>query len=200
MPPLDATMICQQCSRPAFYQVGNEAIPLCLDCWSKLEETNFRKFLMSAAMANQALDDMNAVTGLSGIGGRIPVAAIASAFRRSSVYNNITVTNSQIGVINTGDLAKIDAAITMTAGSDADAIGRQLRDLTQTVLDARDVAADQKRELIELIQALSEQVVSGRKKSVVLSLLHSIEERAKGANAIIQLVGPLITSITQLFG
>jgi hypothetical protein len=59
----------------------------------------------------------------------------------------------------------------MTAGSDADAIGRQLRELTQAVVDARDIAAEQKKELIELIQALSEQVVSARKKPVIASLL-----------------------------
>ena len=115
------------------------------------------------------------------------------------MYNNINVSNSQVGVINTGDLAKIDAAITMTAGSDADAIGRQLRELTQAVLDAGDIAAEQKKELIELIQALSEQVVSARKKPVIMSLLRSIEERAKGANAILQLVMALKGFIAQLF-
>jgi hypothetical protein len=183
-------MRCHQCPRPAFYAVamGENRFPLCIDCWSKLEETKFRQFLMNAALQIQAMDDMDEISRLGSTGGRIPVAAIAGAFRRGPVYNNITVTNSQVGVINTGDLAKIDAAITMTAGSDADAIGRQLRDLTQAVLDARDIGADQKKELIELIQALSEQIVSARKKPVIISLLRSIEERAKGVNAILQLV------------
>jgi uncharacterized Zn ribbon protein len=121
-------MKCHQCERPALYEVGD--IPLCLECWSKLQEANFREFLMNAAMANQALDDMDAVTGIRSVEGRIPVAAMAGAFRRGSVYNNINVSNAQIGVINTGDLAKIDAAITLSAGSDADAIGRIVKDLT----------------------------------------------------------------------
>jgi hypothetical protein len=192
-------MRCHQCPRPAFYEVGDEKIPLCLDCWSKFEEANFRKFLMNAAMMNQTMDHMDEITGLGRTGGRIPVAAIAGAFRRSAVYNNIKVTNSQVGMINTGDLAKIDAAITMTAGSDADAIGRQVRELTQAVVDARDIAQEQKKELVELIQALSEQVVSARKKPVMASLLRSIEERAKGANAIIQLVMSLKETIEQFF-
>jgi hypothetical protein len=155
---------------------------------------------MNAAMLNQAQDDMDRIIPIGPPSARIPVAAMAGAFRRgNAVYNNIQVTNSQIGVINTGDLAKIDAAITMTTGSDADAIGRQLRELTQAVLDAGNIASEQKKELIELIQALSEQIVSARKKPVIASLLRSIEERAKGAHAIVQLVMTLKGVIGQFF-
>jgi hypothetical protein len=82
-------MRCQQCPRPAFYSVGEQNIPLCIDCGSKLEETNFRRFLMNAAMQNQAMSDMDEISGLGTSGGRIPVAAIAGAFRRGAVYNNI---------------------------------------------------------------------------------------------------------------
>jgi hypothetical protein len=201
-------MKCQQCERPAFYdlgdQRGDQRIPLCLDCYSKLveanskvEEANFRKFLMTAAVANQAMDQ-NPFGSL--LGGRIPVAAIAGAFRRGSVYNNINVSNAQIGVINTGDLAKIDAAITMTAGSDADAVGRIVKGLTEAIVNAQDIAAENKKELVEIIQALSEQIVSSRKKSVIMSLMTAIEERAKGMHAIVQLVSSLKGAIGLLFG
>src|SRR5262249_9006209 len=113
-------MKCQQCERPAFYELGDQRIPLCIECYSKvveaeskLYEANFRKFLMNAAMINQANDDMDRIIPLASGGGRIPVAAIAGAFGRGSVSNNFNVTNSQIGVINTGDLQRIDAAITL---------------------------------------------------------------------------------------
>jgi hypothetical protein len=200
-------MKCQQCERPGFYEVGDKSIPLCVECCSKvvetqskLEEANFRKFLMNAAMLNQANDEMDRIIPLGSGGGRIPVAEIAGAFRRGSVYNNINVSNAQIGVINTGDLAKIDAAITMTAGSDADAAGRRLKDLTQAIVNANDIADENKNELVELIQALSEQIVTSRKKSVIMSLMTAIEERAKGMHAIVQLVISLKGVIGQLFG
>jgi hypothetical protein len=155
---------------------------------------------MNAAMTNQALDDMDAMVGFGRSGGRIPVAAIAQAFRRGSVYNSINVNNSQVGLINTGDLAKIDAAITLTAGSDADAVGRDLKALAEAIIEAKNIEAETKKELIELLQGISEQVVSGRKKSVVGSLLKAVEERAKGLNAIVQLVSSLRAGIAQLFG
>jgi predicted translin family RNA/ssDNA-binding protein len=53
---------------------------------------------------------------------------------------------------------------------------------------------------VELIQALSVEIVRSRKKSVIASLLGTIEERAKGLNAIVQLVSSLKGVIGQLFG
>jgi hypothetical protein len=159
-------MKCQQCERPALYEFGDKSIPLCIECYSKLAEANsklaeanFQQFLMHAAMANQALDQISFIAPFASRGGRIPVAAIAGAFRRGSVSNNFNVTNSQIGVINTGDLRRIDAAITLTAGTDAEAVGHQLKELTQAIIDAQDMAAETKKELVELIQALSDEIV-----------------------------------------
>lgn len=196
-------MRCHQCPRPAFYVVGQEGeqgVPLCLDCWSKLETVNYRKFLMNAAMMNQAADDMDMVTGIPLGGGRIPVAAMARAMQRSNVYNNINVNNSQVGVINTGDLAKIDAAITLSQGSDVEAIATILKSLTETIVRANEIEANSKKELIELITALSEEIVRSKKQSVIMSLLVAIEERAKGLNAVVQLAGALKVAIYGFFG
>jgi endonuclease III len=88
----------------------------------------------------------------------------------------------------------------LTAGTDAEAAGRQLKELTQAIIDAQDIAAETKKELVELIQALSVEIVRSRKKSVIASLLGTIEERAKGLNAIVQLVSSLKGVIGQLFG
>jgi hypothetical protein len=166
-----------------------------------MQDAHFRGYLMNAAALNHAQDEMDAMMPFGQTGGRIPVAAMAMAFQKgSSVNNHITVTNSQIGLINTGDVQKIDAAITLTAGSDAEAVGKQLQALTQAVIDSSEVAADQKRELVELLQALSDQVVRSRTKSVALSLLTAIEERAKGVNALVQLVASLNAGVSALFG
>src|SRR5260221_3219431 len=75
-----------------------------------------------------------------------------------------------------------------------------LKELTQAIIDAQDIAAETKKELVELIQALSVEIVRSRKKSVIASLLGTIEERAKGLNAIVQLVSSLKGVIGQLFG
>jgi Zn-dependent M16 (insulinase) family peptidase len=191
-------MKCQQCNRPAFFRQGG--VPLCIECSHKLQSILNSQFIQNAAMMNQALDQMDFVTGIPSMGGRIPVESLARAMQKAHVYNNISVTNSQVGVINTGDLAKIDAAITMTEGSDADSVGQQLKALTQAIIDSNQLTADAKKELVELIQSLSEQIVGNRKQSVSMALIKSIEERAKGINAISQLVGGLISAISRAFG
>jgi hypothetical protein len=45
------------------------------------------------------------------------------------------------------------------------------------------------------VTALAEEVVKSNEKSVVVSLLSGIEERAKGLNAIVGLVGTLKTAL-----
>lgn len=193
-------MKCQQCERPAFFRHGpGEGIPLCLDCSHKLQSILDMQFIQNAASLNQALDEMDFATGIHTGGGRIPVDAIAKAMQKGAVYNNIAVTNSQVGLINTGDLAKIDAAITMTRDTDAELIGQHLKTLTQAVIDSGELNTASKNELTELIQSLSEQIVGNRKRSVIMSLLRSIEERAKGVNAIAQLVSGLITAMSGMF-
>lgn len=193
-------MHCHQCPRPALYLVTEQEIPLCLVCYEKWQTIQNVQFLQNAAMLNQALDDMDTISGISLGGGRIPVSAIAKAMQNKPTFNNISVTNSNVGVINTGDLAKIDAAITITDGTDVAEIGQLFRHLTQAVIDSTELSASTKKEMAELIHALSDQIVGGRKKSIISSLIRSLEERAKGANAIIQLIGSLTAAIGQLFG
>lgn len=193
-------MRCHQCSRPALYQITDQEIPLCLICFERWQSIQNIQFLQNAAMMNQSLDDMDEISGISSSGGRIPVSEIARAMQRKQTYNNINITNSQVGVVNTGDLAKIDAAITITTGSDTAIIGQKLKALTQAVVDANEMNAAAKNEMVELLQSLSDQIVGGRRRSVIVSLLKSIEDRAKGINAIVQLAASLKSAILALFG
>jgi hypothetical protein len=193
-------MRCHQCPRPALYKITDQEIPLCLECYQKWQSIQNIQFLQNAAMMNQALDDMDEISGIPSVGGRIPVTALARAMQKSHVYNNINVSNSNVGVINTGDLAKIDAAITITEGSDIAGIGQHLKALVQAVIDGKDLDPAAKREIIEMLETLSEQIVGSRKKSVIMTLLKSVEERAKGANSIIQLIGTLTGLVRSVLG
>src|SRR6266480_4272438 len=112
-------MRCSQCPNPAFYRIGNGKgeTTLCLRCLQVYEGIQFREWLKNAAMMNHASASMDSMLG--GIGGespRIPVEAIARAASMANTYNNISISNSSVGVVNTGNLARIDAAITMSQG------------------------------------------------------------------------------------
>ena len=131
------------------------------------------------------------------------MTALANAMQKRHVYNNIRISNSTVGVLNTGDLARIDAVITLTKDTDVEAIGDILKNLTQAVIDARDIEKKVKKDLIELIQSLAEQIVGSqgpRKPSVIITLLRGIEERAKGIVAISAVVHQLGTVVMKMFG
>jgi hypothetical protein len=198
-------MRCHQCERPAIYCM--EGKNLCLACTDKLQSIADRQqsivdrqFLQNAAMLNLSLDEMDAVVGLPLAGGRVPVAALAQAMRGRTVLNNIHVTNSTVGVLNTGDLARIDAAITLTKNTEVESIGVQLQKLTQAIVDTSDLDEARKKEMLDLVQSLAEQVVGPQKPSVMKALLKSIEERAQGVAAIFGVLDGLSAAFKLLFG
>lgn len=158
------------------------------------------KFLQNAAMMNHAMDQMDAVVPIGWAGDRTPVAEIARAMQKVGTYNNIQITNSQVGVVSTGDLARIDAAITLTKESDVEAIGQRLQAFAQAVLDTSELTHERKKDLIDLVQALSEQIVSQRKEPVIKALGKEIVEKTADAISLSKSALELWEAIRQIFG
>jgi hypothetical protein len=186
-------MRCQQCERPAIYRMGDNGPWLCLHCADTMQSIWDRQFMQNAAMLNLAQDEMDAVLGIPSGGGRVPITPLARALQGQRKLNNIHITNSTVGLLNTGDLARIDAAITATMGSDAELIGAQITALTQAIIDTHDLAQTQKEELLDLVESLAEQIVGQRKPTVIRTLLKSIEDRAQGVAALLAIVQTLET-------
>jgi hypothetical protein len=55
--------------------------------------------------------------------------------------------------------------------------------LVQAVVDSNELGSEGKRETVELLQSLTQQLAGDRKKSVMTSLLKAVEDRAQGAAA-----------------
>lgn len=98
--------------------------------------------------------------------------------------NHITISNSSVGVLNTGDLAKINAVVTITEGSDAEELGHTIKDFAQAVVDSDEITKEEKHEVGELLGTLSEQIAGKRSKPVIGSVLKGIEGRVKSANVL----------------
>ncbi len=190
-------MKCHQCERPGLYQYDHGLV-LCLKCNAILQENNFRSFLMNASMMNHAMDEMDMVTGIRLGGDRIPVSQLAQAMSRPMTNNHITISNSSVGVLNTGDLAKINAVITITEGSDVEELGQNIKDFAQAVLDSDEVTKEDKHDIGELLGTLSEQIAGKRSKPVIESILKGIEDRVKSVNtlwAFAEKIGKLLSGL-----
>jgi hypothetical protein len=84
---------------------------------------------------------MDAMMPIGLTGGRIPVVALANAVAKgSSVSNHINISNSNVGVVNTGDLARINAAITISQKSDVAGVGLQIKALTEEIIKSKEAS------------------------------------------------------------
>jgi hypothetical protein len=100
-------------------------------------------------------------------------------FYGKHIYN-INISNSNVGAVNTGNLARIDAAITMSKGTEAEEFGARLKDLTQAILADTKVSAETKPHLVEVAQAISDQAIGSKRPSkiVVTTLFGRLQELA----------------------
>lgn len=193
-------MKCQQCDRPALYGLDENGPYLCLNCYERFDAIQTRQFLHAATMANHALAELESIAPFGPPPAMIPVAELAAHSKGHRTLNNITISNSNVGVINTGDLAQIDAIITQTKGSDAEAIGNQIKVLTQSIIDTNQLAQERKQEILDLIKSLGDQVTGERKPSVIRALLTAIREPLHSIEAVVSLFDGLSASIERLFG
>ncbi|WP_152493269.1 hypothetical protein [Roseovarius sp. THAF27] len=156
-------------------------------------------FLQNAAMMNNALDHMDMVTGIPSSGGRLPVQALAKAMQRSHTLNNFNISQSQIGVLNTGSIERIDAAITLSKGSDSQLVGDQLKTLTDAVVQSEELSDDQKNEVLELTESLAEEIVGKRKPATIKAVMKAITEKVSSTTSLVGAADKLWDAIRDLF-
>ncbi len=113
-------MKCSQCSNEALFIVGekDKQAPLCIDHYSKFINVINEKNSMLQQEMNWLGDFMEYTVGLSPNPLRYDVTRVISTIKTGDfVLNNINVDRSSIGVINTGNVEKIDSAITVMKNS-----------------------------------------------------------------------------------
>lgn len=100
--------------------------------------------------------------------------------------NNITLTNSQLGILNTGtieNVKSIDVTIGDLHSQGSVDVGNALKGLSQSVLDDDKLDEKEKSELLEKLKFLGDQATekSTRNTSVVKSVLRSIADAVAAA-------------------
>lgn len=146
---------CHHCKRPAFVAISG--CPLCLQCYSDYNVMQFRNFLINSVMLNNANDDLEAIAPYLGNRNRIPVAELANVMANKNIYNNINVSNSTIGGISTGNLARINSTIEVSKGNEREEFGSRLKCISEAVCADPDLTPQQKDELIGILRAIAEE-------------------------------------------
>ena len=197
---------CHHCEKPALFTFGPEGqqVPICLDCklklsqiWAIQSDRIEREINFMIAQAEFQLPGF----GLEGVLPRYPERQIRVIQGGTMTLNNISVSDSAIGVLNTGSLEIVDSAISALKSDPATKeVSDALKKLTNSIADAQDLAPEKKNEAIEILSVVASEATAPenkRKTSVVKHLLGqfpTLIQTSAAAMEIWQTVGPAITS------
>lgn len=197
---------CYQCDKPAIIQYDKK-IPLCVDCYQKIAQATFmeqqvahNRLSWMASNLNFTQQELSAGAGWLIPPNRMEIPQPPSA-GINYAYSNIQVSDSAIGVINPGTLYTINTSIdVMQRLGDTD-LASAIKDLTEEVVNSKDIQDEIKKEISELLQFLASEASVNkdtRNKSVVKQVLERIGQLIPVATttwSIWEKVQPLLQSL-----
>jgi hypothetical protein len=155
------------------YQVGDQNVPLCLDCYYKFAQIQQQQLENNERMMNYLSDEMDYTVGLPHMGPRFPPRPRPVVVAGTKLHN-INVNNSVVGTINTGSIGSVDQSITALVQSGEPELAQAIKELSEAVLQSGDLTRNQKNELIESLSTISREAASppaARQNTVAVSLL-----------------------------
>jgi hypothetical protein len=166
---------CTQCGRPAIAELMDH--PLCVDHWCRMQQALDADHARRASALNYLAEKAEARVGVRGIFPRyeVPMPTIATG---PTTFNNIRVEGSSVGVINTGELQRLDLALTQVRVGGDTASADVLKTLTQAVIDAPEIDGTAKNEALEHLSYLAQQATlppEHRQRSVGRTVVTTLE-------------------------
>lgn len=180
---------CFQCSTPAMYRVGRHDIPLCLDCYFKIAQIQQQQVENNERLINFASDEMDSIVGLPPMGPRFPPRP-RPVIVSGAKLNNISVSNSVVGTINTGSIGSVDQSISALVQVGEPRLAEAIKALSEAILESGDLTRNQKNELVESLSVIAKEAATpreSRRNTVAISLLERATQITAAANDISEL-------------
>ena len=171
----DATFSeCTQCGKPAVVNHGGH--PLCVDHHLRMQQAGYLAGSMITAQLNRISEDISHAMG--GLVPPIKMEIPRPPFVGDTfTLNNINVSNSTIGAINTGTVQNLDASITLLESVEKRALASAVKDFAQELIDNPELAASIKDEVAEQLELVLSQVqakADERRAGTIKSVLSGI--------------------------
>jgi hypothetical protein len=195
---------CYHCGRPPIQRYGTDdggTLLLCLDCALKFETIEREKQQRIVAQFNYVQELSGMLTGIQFP--RFPVQPPPVYLPAGNTLNHIHVTDSNIGVLNTGHIQTVDSAVGFLSNAGTPEVACAIKTLTEAIVDSTEATKDQKNELLELLSLIStEATVSAknRKSKGIKPILIQIASLLSGLNALSSLWTKYSPVITNFFG
>ena len=186
------------CGRPAQVRVENSETGevygyLCMDCSLKDDQARSLEFQRDMALLDMLGQQFNAVAGMD-IAPRLRIPPPAPHIHTGAMMqNNIKVSNSTVGAINTGQIQNLKVALSDIRQSGDAATADAMTRFASAVLSANDANEAVKNELLEHLDCLAEQMAkapSERSQSVMKTVLGGIKVVATTVGSLAKLYGP----------
>ena len=188
---------CSQCDRPAIYAIGDQRIPLCLQCGAIHQSVIDRQLVALERQTETAIDQMEMIAGVRLPGRRRPAPPVILP---GATFHNINIKNSNVGVVNTGELHQVDTAVSVIGSQGEPQLAGALKALTEAVVASTAMDAAARQETIEILSALGSEATaqkSQRRAGVARPLLRRLRELlsiAADLSSVAQAAVPIIAA------
>ena len=179
---------CANCPKIAVFEIGDEnaRFRFCLDCYIAYQNVVIRQHEMYERVINYFSDQIDHSIGLPPIGPRFPERSHI-VHMEGATLNNINVSNSQIGVLNTGAVRTIDSSLTVLRNHTDQDLASFVKTLTECVVSSDDLTNNQKNEILEILGSLTQEAIvppGERKSAVARALLMRLKGILDGISAL----------------
>jgi hypothetical protein len=184
------------------YQVGDQNIPLCLNCYSKVAYMEQQQLENHERMLNYLSDEIAFSVGMPSLGGPRFQPRPKPVHVGDVRLNNISVNNSVVGTVNTGSIGSLDQSISALVQLNEPQVAQAFKGLSEAILESGDLTRNQRNELIEALNAISREAATPpetRQNTVALSLLERAEKITSMANDISEVCQRYWPAITAVF-
>ena len=160
---------CCQCDKPAIINFADK-IPLCADCYHKVAQADFMEQQATHNKLSWTASNLNFLEQALyvGHGGLLPLRQMAipqpPSAGSSYTFSQIQVSDSNVGVINPGTLYTLNTSIEVMQNRGDTELAKSVKELTQAVLDDKQVADDLKKEIAEQLEFLVAEAVADKEK------------------------------------
>lgn len=179
------------------YAIGDQKVPLCLNCYAVFQQMNERNMQMLREEINYSMDSINSMFGIS-VGPRYPTKRPVLVSGGTVNNNHIAISNSQIGVLNTGSIQNLNQTIDTLYSASHKELADNIKNFSEAVLNAMELQKEQKDEVLESLDVITKELFQkpeSRKNTVAKSLMAGISETVElAANSLTvwQVLQPLL--------
>jgi len=151
---------------------------------------------------NFLMDMMDSQVGVYGVTPRMELGARPIIHTGEMKLNNIQVSESTIGIINTGTIQNLDNKLTVLRKENESATVA-INNLSKAVIDSKEISDETKNQIMEFLDSITDEILAPknmRKPTVAKMLWRNLKEVLSKFSSLSQFLGNLEKILRPMLG